>query len=123
MESYNYEIYGYAIERIQAAKQSHPVKRALLALSLDDGSRVVRTIQDGKLGQVSFFTQLGSLYLAGQNADSATGPIPARGSDGIRTVSMERVEAGVARYAVTRRRSRVIVHLYSDRVHDARGTS
>ena len=99
--SYSYDVYGRATERIQAAEQSDPAKRTVLTLTFDDGNRIVRTVQDGKLGQVSSFTQLGAVYLARQNADTSTSPIQATGSDEIRSVSMERVEAGVARYALT----------------------
>lgn len=99
--TYGYDVYGRVTQQTEAAEQSDATRKRTTVTEYDDLNRRVRVVQDGILGRVSHFDQLGNLYLERENADTATSPVTAFGGEGIRSVTVERTEAGAAHYALT----------------------
>jgi YD repeat-containing protein len=58
-------------------------------------------VQDGKLGVVYHFTQLGELFRTRENTDGSASPISAAGTDGFHSVTLGRTVSGDAHYTIT----------------------
>jgi RHS repeat-associated protein len=103
--SFGYDLYGRLIEQIEASEQSDPAKKRKTVTQFDDLNRTVRVVRDrsafndGLVATVYHFSQLGELYLQRQTDDSG-GPVSSSGTEGVKTVSVERTVAGTGRYSL-----------------------
>jgi len=103
--SFGYDLYGRLIEQIEASEQSDPAKKRKTVTQFDDLNRTVRVVRDrsafndGLVATVYHFSQLGELYLQRQTDDSG-GPVSSSGTEGVKTVSVERRVAGTGRYSL-----------------------
>jgi RHS repeat-associated protein len=99
--SYTYDYYGRVTQEAVAAEQSDPTRKRVTSFEYEDGYRRVRTVQDGKLGVVYHFTQLGELFRTRENTDGASSPISASGTDGFHSVTLGRTVSNDAHYTIT----------------------
>jgi RHS repeat-associated protein len=84
LTKYDHDTYG----RVKS-ETTGPSNDRVTTTTYDDGYRQVYVVQDGKLGRVSHYNQLGQLYLDRENPDAASSPITAASTVDIRSVTME----------------------------------